>query len=596
MATDTTIRIGGDASGAVSAIDQVSGRTKKLTANLRKIAAVSGAAFAGLSAGIGVTIGAFKEQQKVENQLNAVIKSTGGVAGVSAQAVKELAQEIQKTSTFGDEAIISSSNLLLTFKQIGEKTFPRAQKAIADVSAAMGVGLKEATIQIGKALNDPIEGLTALRRVGITFSKGQEDQIKTMVEFGQVAQAQALILDELESQFQGSAAAQAEGLGVLDQLKNSFGDLLEVLGEQFAPIVEAVAGKLRDFIDELRNNEETVKRLAQVIGFGAAGAGLVFAFSTLALAVGPLIGVIGGLAAALFSPVGAALALAAIIGTDGLSGDLSGLGESFDNLINQIRGPLAGALTFLSDAFKIVVLEIRTIAGAIGQILQGNFTAAKDIIVRNSFQIEALVLGIGDRTLAAYADGLEKSKEKPIAVFGNLQKSIKEKMDGIKTDFDTFSGAVSGIFDAKNSTIISSEQEFGDNLLSIDQEIGDSQVDIFERTSDSLVSKAQDRSSRLLDIERRGSATRGSTKRTSGGSFTFGEGSIEKTILDAGIGGGFVIKGGSGIGNPFEVTRGRATAGGFIGQKVDVRIGFDGPEATRILTAKQNVNSSLGTR
>ena len=184
--------------------------------------------------GVFLAVRAFKaifsateRQQRAENQLNAVLKSTGSIAGLTAKEIIKMAESLQKVTTFGDEAILEGQNLLLTFKKIGEDVFPRATETMLDVAQAMGQDMKTTAIQLGKALNDPIEGLTALRRVGITFEKQQEENIKAMVKMGDIAGAQVKILDELESQFGGSARAAVKGVGVWKQVANAWGDMLE---------------------------------------------------------------------------------------------------------------------------------------------------------------------------------------------------------------------------------------------------------------------------------------------------------------------------------------------------------------------------------
>jgi hypothetical protein len=192
---------------------------------------------------IGAVVTVFKgvfdatnRQQRAERQLNAVLESTGHVAGITAGEITKMAASLQKVTTFGDEAIIEGQNLLLTFKKIGEDVFPRATETMLDVATAMGQDMKTTAIQLGKALNDPIQGLTALRRVGITFEKEQEEVIKSMVKTGDIAKAQSLILNELESQFGGSARAAAEGIGVWKQVANAFSDLNERFGRSLAKL------------------------------------------------------------------------------------------------------------------------------------------------------------------------------------------------------------------------------------------------------------------------------------------------------------------------------------------------------------------------
>jgi hypothetical protein len=174
---------------------------------------------------------AFAEQEQVEARLAQTLSSTGFAAGISEQALLDMASSLQDVTKFGDEAIIGAESLLLTFKSIGKDVFPDALETVLDMSEALGQDLKQSSIQLGKALQDPTQGLTALRRVGIQFTDEQENQIKAMQDAGEMAEAQRLILAELESQFGGVARAAADtASGVRVQLTNAFGDLKEAVG------------------------------------------------------------------------------------------------------------------------------------------------------------------------------------------------------------------------------------------------------------------------------------------------------------------------------------------------------------------------------
>ena len=176
-------------------------------------------------------VNVYSVQEQAEARLEQTIKATGNAANLSADQLKDMATELQGVTKFGDEAIIGAESLLLTFKDIGEDVFPRALESILDVSEAMGTDLQSSTIQLGKALNDPILGLTSLSRAGIQFTDTQKDTIKSMVEMGDKAGAQTIILEELESQFGGVARAAGEtATASFTQLGNSAGDLQEAYG------------------------------------------------------------------------------------------------------------------------------------------------------------------------------------------------------------------------------------------------------------------------------------------------------------------------------------------------------------------------------
>ncbi len=191
------------------------------------------AAFASLGAAVslGAVIRATREQEKALAQLEARLKSTGGVAGLTKKQLVDFAAALQQTTTYGDEAILSMQSLLLTFTNFRGRVFEEATRAALDLATAMGTDLKSAALQLGKALNDPVKGITALTRVGVSFSDAQKETIKAMVETGDVAGAQRLILKELNTEFGGAAEAAADTFGgALQQLQNAMGDLLEAPG------------------------------------------------------------------------------------------------------------------------------------------------------------------------------------------------------------------------------------------------------------------------------------------------------------------------------------------------------------------------------
>lgn len=196
-------------------------------------------------------ISATTESENALAQLEARVKSTGGAAGLSVDQLVKMSSALQSVTTFGDEAVQGAQALLLTFTKIGGDVFPRALDATLDMSAALGQDLRSSSIQLGKALNDPILGVTALGRAGVQFSEDQKGLIKSLVETNQLAKAQGVILGELETQMAGSARAARNTLGgALLSVKNAFGDLFEATNtdgsEQLRLSLEGIAATLSD--------------------------------------------------------------------------------------------------------------------------------------------------------------------------------------------------------------------------------------------------------------------------------------------------------------------------------------------------------------
>lgn len=217
---------------------------------------------------VGDSIAAIKESNIVNAQMEAVLKSTGAAAWASSKQLGTRAEAIEKNSLFEDEAIKKGQNLLLTFTNItnaadgSSEVFNDATDIMVDMAQAMGTDVSGGAIQLGKALNDPIAGISALSRVGVTFTEQQKEQIATMVEAGDVAGAQGVILAELNKEFGGSAKAASDAAGASEAYKDRMNDLQEVIGAKMLPISEKlmeiklkiiamIADKLIPIIEEL---------------------------------------------------------------------------------------------------------------------------------------------------------------------------------------------------------------------------------------------------------------------------------------------------------------------------------------------------------
>jgi hypothetical protein len=228
-------------------------------------------------------ISAAEEAQQVTRQTDAVIASMGASSWASAKGVAELAEKISLKTGLDDEMIQSGENVLLTFGNVrnevgrGNDVFDRATKVATDMSVAMGSDLNSAMVQIGKALNDPIAGLTALTRVGVQFTDEQKNMITTMVEAGDTMGAQQIVLAELERQFGGSAEAQATASS---KMKVAWDNIVETLGTLLLPTFEKVSTWLATTlpiamdiaIGWVKANQDTIKQWAIVIGVIAVAA------------------------------------------------------------------------------------------------------------------------------------------------------------------------------------------------------------------------------------------------------------------------------------------------------------------------------------
>lgn len=304
MAKDILVRIVGDASGFGKEVDGVERKLGGFSGNIGKIAGAVGGAFAAAKVGdfLKGAVEAAAESARVAAQTDAALKSTGGAAGVTAEQIGSLAHQLQGLSGVQDETIQTGQNMLLTFTGIknqvgaGNDIFDQASRTMLDMSVAMGTDAKSSALQLGKALNDPAKGLSALTRVGVTFTDAQKAQIKAMTDAGDKAGAQKVILAELNKEFGGSAKAAGEAQTPMQKLGLAFGDLQETIGTKLLPVVEKIA----TFFAE---HQALIIPLAAAIGGVLVAAFAAWAISAATAAVATLA------AAAPIIAIGAAIAL-----------------------------------------------------------------------------------------------------------------------------------------------------------------------------------------------------------------------------------------------------------------------------------------------
>jgi hypothetical protein len=228
---------------------KIGGGMAHAAGTIAKVGAVAGAVAVG--GGIALLTKAFtagsaslEELNQVQGRTAAVIKSTGGAAGQSTGDIRKLAEEMENLSTNDDKAVQGAENMLLTFTGIGPKAFRPATQAVIDLNAAMGggdEGLQHTAIQVGKALNDPIKGVGALSRVGVSFTAQQKAQIKTLVDHNKTLDAQKIILAELNKEFGGQGKVFGSGPAAeARRLADAEEDLSRSFAEKLAPAVSNV--------------------------------------------------------------------------------------------------------------------------------------------------------------------------------------------------------------------------------------------------------------------------------------------------------------------------------------------------------------------
>lgn len=381
MASKTTaelmVKLTADASGLTKTLGDAASSTR----NIEQSFATLGSSLQGvgkrltmgltlpLAAAAAVGIGELMEAGKVAAQTNAVLKSTGNVANTSAKQLDMMSAALMRKTGQDDEAIKSGANMMLTFKNVrnevgaGNNVFDRSIELATDLSVAFGQDMVTSSKQLGKALDDPISGVTALRKVGVSFSADQREMIKSLVETGDVAGAQKIILKELETQVGGSAAAFGKTLpGQIAIAREEFKNATGAIMASFAPamtIAADVAGGLATTISDLPG---PMQALIGVLALVAGGVGpviyvigsLMKAFTGLSALMPKVIGALG----AFVGPVAIVAGIVAVgIALHELGLGSRAVGEGMDDVAKQILK--VSSSTAILKSFNSAVDDMR---------------------------------------------------------------------------------------------------------------------------------------------------------------------------------------------------------------------------------------------
>ncbi len=219
----------------------------------------------------------FHALEEANAQLKAGLESTGYAAGVTFDDLEKGSISFAEHVKYSRAEISDMQAQLLTFPGVTKSVFNDASQSILDMSTRLHRGLNETAIMVGKALQDPARGITALRRVGVNFNDEQTKIIKNLVATGHAGEAQTRILKELQTEFAGSARAAADSdplfryHKIMEDIRLSVGSLAMELIKMLAPAITAVAKAFQGTIQWMKEHKDLTIAIASTVGLVVGG-------------------------------------------------------------------------------------------------------------------------------------------------------------------------------------------------------------------------------------------------------------------------------------------------------------------------------------
>lgn len=435
---------------ATADLDQAQGKWAKAGVAAKK-AFLPAAAVLGGFAAAGVTFA--KKAEEAATATARLNTTLGNVKGVPQEAIdrqQQLAKDISKVAAVSDEEIKAGQAILATFQKVGATaedtggSFDRATQAAVDLAAAGFGSIDTNAKQLGKALEDPEKGITALKKAGVSFTKQQQDQIKTWAKSGKLAEAQNAILQEVEKQVGGTAEATANSS---DKMAVAWEDAQQSLGEVLLPVVDKGAALLQKFADFAEKNKTAVVVLAGVIA-GLAGAivAINIAMKIWQAGVAAATAIQWAWNAAMAAnPIGLiVIAIAALVAAFVVAYKKS---ETFRNIVDTALAGVRKAFKWLADK-----------AGAALQWIRDNWDTIVTVLKNSPIglyirAVMAVFTWLKDK-LGPWFRWIKEKWDKLIELFGRLKKWFDENKQKIITAVTApFIAAFNLISKAWNNTV-----------------------------------------------------------------------------------------------------------------------------------------------
>ena len=385
---------------AVAEFKQLEGAGKKAQFALKKAALPAAAALGAVAVMAKSTIAA-GEAAATSNARIAQINESMGLFGETTEIVNkrviDYANATARATGVDQNQIKLAQAKLLTFKDLAISAdeaggaFDRATKAAIDMGAAGFGDAASNAVQLGKALNDPIKGIAALAKSGVTFTEQEKEKIQTLVESNKMLEAQDLVLKAIETQVGGTAEATANDS---DKMKVAFSQLSESVGLILLPLFQKFTAVMMKVADFARENSTVIVILGGVV----AGLAVAILAANAAMTVYHTTLKVVKATQFLFNAVMAAnpitlvvIALAALVAAFVIAYKTS---ETFRNIINGLFNAIKTGVTASVDFLKGY---LNTVLGFYKSIFNGIAKLWNNSVGKLSFKAPDWIPGFGGK-------------------------------------------------------------------------------------------------------------------------------------------------------------------------------------------------------
>lgn len=382
-------------------------QTKGFASSIKKIGLAIGGAFAARKIfDFGKqAVKAANQQLQAEGKLRSAIEANGKAVDSTFEKHVNFAAQLQKVTTVGDETTIQ----LLQMAESMQSDAPQdAAKGAIALSKAYGMNLQAA-----------LKGVTRAQEGDYQMLQRYIPALKTA---GTEAEKNAVFQKALADGFDVAKAEAQSGMGAIQQMQNTLGDLMEVIGTAMLPMLTKWADRIKVAAEWVQDNSEQVAKWAKGIGIAAGVLGTarvaVLAFNA-AMNANP-IGIVITAIAALTSAF-----ITAYQTSDKFRAVVKYVAQTVAYRFEVAFAVIKTGVRTLFDNINTYFNAIGNSAKTLGKAIKAVFTKGESPgeILRDGFKdVQKDIGDLGDRTAKEFKKNFENVRNKP-----NFEEILNEE-------------------------------------------------------------------------------------------------------------------------------------------------------------------------
>lgn len=340
-------------------------------------------------AGIGrAAVTAANEMAESMARIDTVLRNTGNEVGFTSDQLRDMADELMRTSSFSQRDILDGvTKSLLRFESVQGDVFRRAQQAVVNYAAYSGQSLESVSQVVGRALSNPAQALSRLQRAGIDLGEEQTRLVQKFIDAGDAAGAQNAILAGLEERYADVAQAQRDAAPG-SALANEWETLLVTIGEVIRKVLDPITEAMAKGLEVINKAREPIQSTATAI-ITAVSRVFTIINQTVGAFLRAVLQGVGGKIMPLLRALGEAIMLVVKVFED-----LLGPGSSGQNAWADFGDFVGKVLGIVVDVVTVAITTITDILSALRALLKGDFSSMWGYLARAVAGVINLVLRI----------------------------------------------------------------------------------------------------------------------------------------------------------------------------------------------------------